>query len=152
MSRARRVAEKALPFDQPYGGDDWYQSEGYSIYEEMVRSTACAVADAMYVIGPAHDSTPPGRYISGEGYAHYQVQVNGRRYTVQEHQLVALLDGADPEKVFSNGEYHIHHNHEIDNPSEWPWAAALLKQFNYPENLEVVENGDHAELTNGKRG
>lgn len=116
-----------------------------------------------YVVGPA-DSRPPGRYISGEGYAHYQVQVNGTTYTVQEHQLVAILHGADPMKVFSNGDYHVHHKHSVEScpigererldgefePIHGWRAVKATKQLNYGRNLELKEAEEHALISNGK--
>lgn len=98
------------------------------------------------MIGPAADDTPPGRYISGEGYAHYQVRSNGDRKTVQEHQLVMLMEGADPEKVFSNGAWHINHKWAANDGSR---LTELLKQFNFPDNLELLKNDDHGFHTNG---
>jgi hypothetical protein len=46
------------------------------------------------------------------------------------HQLVAIADGADPDKVFSNGEYNVHHRN-------------CVKWDNRPDNLELVEAGRH---------
>lgn len=97
------------------------------------------------VIGPA-DDRPPGRYINGYGYAYYQVRINGDRATVQEHQLVALLMGEDPEKVFSNGEYQVHHKHNV--PDRDLDIAFYLRQFNYPDNLTLLKDEEHARLTN----
>lgn len=54
------------------------------------------------------------------------------------HQLVAIADGADPHKVFSNGDYHVHHKNEV------PWD-------NRPDNLELLSSSDHAKLHGQKR-
>lgn len=48
------------------------------------------------------------------------------------HQLLAVADGADPYKVYSGGEYHIHHKNGV-------------KWDNRPENIEVVTPKEHAE-------
>lgn len=101
------------------------------------------------VVGEA-DPRPPGRYISGLGYAHYQVQVNGDRYTVQEHQLVAILHGADPRKVFSNGKWEVHHKHSVPK-DKFPEIAKELRQFNYGDNLELLENDEHGRVTQTNR-
>lgn len=86
-----------------------------------------------YVVGPA-DDRPPGRLINGNGYVYFQVQCNGEVKTVQEHQLVMLMEGADPHKLFSGGDYHIHHENNIS------WD-------NRPENLTVEESDDHLKMT-----
>lgn len=90
-----------------------------------------------YVLGPA-DPRPPKPYMSGEGYVYYQVQVDGETHTVQEHQLVMLAEGADPEKLFSGGEWHVHH----ENNLSWD---------NRPENLSLEHSEDHAKMTNTGR-
>lgn len=46
------------------------------------------------------------------------------------HQLVAIANGADPEKVFSGGEYVIHH---VDG----------IKWHNVPENLQLSRSNEH---------
>lgn len=74
----------------------------------------------------------------GDGYVRYRLwcPVERRERYVYEHQLVALLDGADPAKVFSDGEHHVHHRngHRFDNRRE---------------NLQVERSDDHARLTFG---
>lgn len=46
------------------------------------------------------------------------------------HQLVAIAEGASPEKIFSNGDYHCHHVNGI------PWD-------NRPENIEMLTREEH---------
>lgn len=111
-------------------------------------STDTDDAGDQYVRGPAHDSTPPGRYINGHGYAYYQVRAGGERHTVQEHQLVALLHGADPYKLFSDGDYHVHHAMRIEAVDEHHDAAQVLRRFNYGANLSVEKEEDHLRETN----
>jgi len=58
--------------------------------------------------------------------------------SVKVHQLVAIADGADPYKVFSNGEYECHHKNRI------PWD-------NRPENIELLDGIEHDELHAAER-
>lgn len=59
--------------------------------------------------------------------------VNGELESTDQlgvHQLLAIAEGADPEKVFSGGDYHVHHESEV------PWD-------NRPENIELVSEEEH---------
>jgi len=49
---------------------------------------------------------------------------------VYVHQLVAIYKGYDSEKVFSSGEWHVHHKNDI------PWD-------NRPENIELLNRSEH---------
>jgi len=70
---------------------------------------------------------PEGSQSAGERVDRYPRLFSDGPYV---HQLVALYKGADPEKVFSSGEWHVHHKNEI------PWD-------NRPSNIEVVSRADH---------
>jgi hypothetical protein len=59
-----------------------------------------------------------------------QVSVPYASENVAVHQLLAVADGADPEKVWSDGEYVTHHDKPI------PW-------LNVPDNVEVVSKAEH---------
>lgn len=54
------------------------------------------------------------------------------------HQLLAISEGEDPDKVFSNGEYHVHHKNHI------PWD-------NRPSNIELNSASEHAIKHNSKK-
>lgn len=54
-----------------------------------------------------------------------------RERYVYVHQLLAIAEGGDPEKVFSGGRYHVHHVDE-------------LRWHNVPQNIEIVDSRDHA--------
>lgn len=58
---------------------------------------------------------------------------------VRVHQLIVIAHGADPYKVFSSGEYHVHHGCEEGRlpEAEIPWA-------NWPTNLELLSNSEHS--------
>lgn len=68
-----------------------------------------------------------------DGYVRWRAwdpQERRERY-VYVHQLLAVAEGADPEDVFSNGLFHVHHENEV----RW---------LNTPENVELVHHTDHA--------
>lgn len=101
--------------------------------EAAVGALTRTIQRCKYVVGPA-DSRPPGRYRNGEDYCYYQVQCNGEVDTLMEHQLVMLMEGADPHKLFSNGDWHVHHENN-------------LSFDNRPANLTVEEEDDHNTIT-----
>jgi len=62
----------------------------------------------------------------------YEKWVSGCK-TVGVSQLTAIANGADPEKVFSDGDYHVHHRNKCTFD-------------NRPENLELVHHKEHSEI------
>ena len=67
---------------------------------------------------------------SKRGYPTLSVSHGTSTSQVRVHSLVAIAAGASPAKVFSNGEYHVHHLNGV------PWD-------NRPGNLAVITSGDH---------
>jgi transcriptional regulator with XRE-family HTH domain len=69
-------------------------------------------------------------------YAPYTYDTNGYAQwktggkTVRVHQLLAIAEGYEPGKVFSNGEYEIHHQNGV-------------KWDNRPDNIELLTASDH---------
>lgn len=53
------------------------------------------------------------------------------------HQLVAIYDGADPNKVFSNGAFEVHHKEQ-----EWAGGEAVI-DYNVPGEVKVEAHPDH---------
>jgi hypothetical protein len=70
--------------------------------------------------------------LDNSGYERAQSRIPGTRKNnaVQIHQLVAIADGADPEKIFSGGKYQCHHRNRI------PWD-------NRPENVQLLTREKH---------
>ena len=74
-------------------------------------------------INPIHIRSRQDGYVGVENY------YRGESYRFYLHQLLAIAEGADPHKVFSE-DYHTHHKNEV-------------KWDNRPENLEVLSRSDH---------
>lgn len=75
--------------------------------------------------GPASFYTAPEK-----GYEFVASKHNYKTDSAMVHQLVAIADGANPSKVFSNGRYHIHHKNGV----HWD---------NRPDNLELRSSKTH---------
>lgn len=58
--------------------------------------------------------------------------------SVKIHQLVAIAEGADPYKIFSDGEHQCHHINGV-------------KWDNRPENIEVLSQSEHDRLHAAER-
>ena len=76
-------------------------------------------------------NTHPNFYLDSSGYEYVQTTHNYKNTGCRVHQLLAIADGANPYKIFSNGELEVHHK----NGLQWD---------NRPENLEVMSKSDHA--------
>ena len=81
-------------------------------------------------LGYLSSEPPKMLYNSDNGYEYFKNYHRGKNYIFNHHQLLAIHKGADPYKVFSNGEYDVHHKNEI------PWD-------NRVENIELIEHGEH---------
>jgi transposase len=64
------------------------------------------------------------------GYEYCRSKHDYTQHSVTVHQLVAIAEGVNPHKVFSNGRYHIHHENRI----RWD---------NRPENLSLKSGDVH---------
>ena len=157
-TRSHREAQKP---DKPYTDRGWLAHE-YKTKERSMREIAegCDVTAAVILKWlrrfnlktrhPDHEAKNRtigitthgefGRLKGGYRYVTSSLTIDGEReqYTVAVHQLIAIAEGADPHKVFSNGEYHTHHKNGI-------------KWDNRPENLEFTTREEHAQEHNANR-
>lgn len=73
-----------------------------------------------------------------KNYAVYRVTIQGytewqsTEKTLRVHQLLAIADGADPYKVFSDGKWHCHHKNGV------PWDNRI-------GNIDLTTASDHRE-------
>lgn len=83
---------------------------------------------------PYNDLTRPASFFTHKrGYERWATEYDGEAWHIPVHKLVAIADGADPSKMFSNSEYSVHHKNEI------PWD-------NRPENIQVVSTSEHHKI------
>lgn len=70
--------------------------------------------------------------VRGDGYRRWRAwdAREGRDRYLYVHQLLAISEGADPARVFSDGNFHVHHRSEH-------------KQDNRPGNLELRDGNRH---------
>ena len=75
--------------------------------------------------------SPPAHTITPRGYEVVSSKLDGEISWIAVHQLVAIAHGADPHKVFSDGEYQCHHKNgcRVDNR---------------PDNIELLSGVEHA--------
>jgi len=126
-----------------------YQNEGLSTHDiaEEFGVSSGAIHHALVSMGidtrsrsEANSEGPGVAYHTQKesGYPAVSARGSDRTVQVRVHQLVAIADGVDPQDVFSNGSYHVHHKN----------GCAFN---NRPSNLEILTAEEHAALTHKSR-
>lgn len=129
---------------KPFHNESWlrtqYLDEGRSMRDIADECGVTASGVKKWIDNfdiPTRDSAKHMRYTpvshgwGSRGYeyvrAKYQYEASG----CFVHQLVAIAEGANPHKVFSNGRYHVHHKNSV-------------KWDNRPDNLELKSAKTHS--------
>jgi hypothetical protein len=68
-----------------------------------------------------------------DGYESWSLYDDGKTHTVYVHQLLAVSEGADPNDVFANDDYEIHHKNGV----KWDNRSA---------NIELLTTSEHRTL------
>lgn len=76
-----------------------------------------------------------GHLFMPNGYETVRDSSGGVHKHAHIHQLIAIAEGANPHKIYSGGEYHVHHKNGV-------------KWDNRRENLEVVSAKEHKQRHN----
>lgn len=125
-----------------------YHGHGMTIYEIADELGAANTTISKWMnrygidsrdrIEQLHKMRPYAEFFTGKtgGYEIVKSESRGEVDSTVVHRLVAVADGADPYKVFSGKDYHVHHKNSI------PWD-------NRPANLEVMTAREHGKLHHG---
>lgn len=139
----RRDQQEAQKPNKPYTDKSWLQTQYVGKGRSMSDiATDCGVSAAIILkwlrrfeidtrdANHHHRVSPVSVIFRPEGYVSIRAKCNGEIDRVYAHQLVAIANGADPYKVFSDGEWHCHHKNGI-------------RYDNRPENIEFKTGEDH---------
>jgi len=142
----RRGQRESQRPDKPYTNPEWLR-EKY-VQEERSMSDIgdeCGVTAATILKWlRRHDidtrtsnthqmKAPAGFSTLPRGYELVTSKLNGDVSRAYVHQLVAIANGANPEHIFSDGDYHCHHKNGV----KWDNRAG---------NIEVLTKSEHQSL------
>lgn len=85
--------------------------------------------------------------VDGDGYPIWSANQNtDGASSVRVHQLLAIAEGCDPHKIFSGGDWHVHHKNGIkfDNrPTNIELLTASEHRLKHVEAGDAVSGDDH---------
>jgi hypothetical protein len=135
----QRIQNPELPYESLV--EQYHEVKSIYRLAEKYNVDAGTISSRLKSLGCNPDNSGPTKTPANfnhhdNGYGNLYERVSGSCNQVYVHQLLAISEGADVDKVFSSGNHHVHHKNEIT------WD-------NRPENIELLSAEEHAKEHHG---